>query len=75
MVDEPPRLRGDDTTYFVQSARLHAVEGRPDEALDELARGIGLGHGEFAHLRDDADFDALKEDPEFRRLVTDRVPR
>jgi tetratricopeptide (TPR) repeat protein len=75
MVSEPPRLRGDDTTFFVQSARLHAVEGRLDRALDELARGIALGHGEFAHLQDDPDFDTLKEDPEFRRLVTDRVPR
>ena len=75
MVSEPPRLRGDDTTYFVQSARLHAVEGRHDEALHELARGIALGHGEFAHMRDDPDFDGLKGDPEFRRLVTDRVPR
>jgi len=75
MVAEPPHLRGDDTTYFVQSARLHAVEGRLDRALDELARGIALGHGEFAHMQDDPDFDVLKDDPEFRRLVTDRVPR
>ena len=74
-VGEPPRLRGDDTTYFVQSARLHAVEGRHDEALHELARGIALGHGEFAHLQDDPDFDTLKDDAEFRRLVTDRVPK
>ncbi|PYQ08006.1 MAG: hypothetical protein DMF82_02470 [Acidobacteria bacterium] len=74
-VSEPPRLRGDDTTYFVQSARLHAVQERLDLALSELARGIALGHGEFAHLQDDPDFDGLKEDPEFRRLVTDRVPR
>jgi DNA-binding winged helix-turn-helix (wHTH) protein/tetratricopeptide (TPR) repeat protein len=73
-VTEPPRLRGDDTTFFVQSARLHAVEGRYDEALQELARGIALGHGEFAHLRDDPDFDTLKDDPDFRRLVTDRAP-
>jgi tetratricopeptide (TPR) repeat protein len=72
-VTEPPRLRGDDTTYFVQSARLHAVEGRREEALRELSRGIALGHGEFAHLQDDPDFDTLKSDPEFRRLVSDRV--
>ena len=75
MVSEPPRLRGDDTTYFVQSARLHAVAGRHDQALHELAQGIALGHGEFTHLHDDPDFDTLKDDPEFRRLVTDRVPR
>ncbi|PYQ24514.1 MAG: hypothetical protein DMF81_05115 [Acidobacteria bacterium] len=74
-VSEPPRLQGDDTTYFVQTARLHAVEGRREEAFHELARGIALGHGEFAHLQDDPDFDSLKGDAEFRRLVTDRLAR
>jgi len=74
-VTEPPRLQGDDTTYFVQSARLRAVEGRHVEALRDLARGIALGHGEFTHLQDDPDFDSLKGEAEFRRLVTDRVPR
>jgi len=74
-VSEPPRLRGDDTTYFVQSARLHAIEERNDEALQELARGVALGHGEFAHLQDDPDFDPIEDEPQFRRLVTDRVPK
>jgi DNA-binding winged helix-turn-helix (wHTH) protein/tetratricopeptide (TPR) repeat protein/TolB-like protein len=74
-VAEPPRLQGDDTTYFVQSARLHAVAGRHDDALRELARGIALGHGEFAHLQDDPDFDEIKHEPDFWRLVNDRVPR
>ncbi len=66
---EPPRLTGDDTTYFVQTARLHAVQGRKEEALRELAQGIALGHGELRHIEDDPDFDALRNDPEFRRLL------
>ena len=66
---EPPRLEGDDTTYFVQTARLHAVQGRREEALRELAQGIALGHGELRHIEDDPDFDALRPDPEFRRLL------
>lgn len=74
-ITEPPRLRGDDTTYFVQSARLLALEERNDEALRDLARGIALGHGEFAHLQDDPDFEAIEDEPQFRRLVTDRVPK
>jgi DNA-binding winged helix-turn-helix (wHTH) protein/tetratricopeptide (TPR) repeat protein/TolB-like protein len=73
--EDPPRLKGDDTTYFVQSARLHAVQGRGDQALRELAQGIGLGHGEYRHLQDDPDFITLRDHPEFKRLVTDRLPR
>jgi DNA-binding winged helix-turn-helix (wHTH) protein/tetratricopeptide (TPR) repeat protein/TolB-like protein len=73
--EDPPRLKGDDTTYFVQSARLHAVQDRRDQALKELAQGIGLGHGEYRHLQDDPDFAVLRDDPEFRHLVTARLPR
>lgn len=69
-VVEPPRLEGDDTTYFVQSARLHAVQGRKEEALRELAQGIALGHGELRHIQDDPDFDALRGEAEFHRLVS-----
>jgi tetratricopeptide (TPR) repeat protein len=66
------RLEGDDTTFFVQSARLHAVQGRRDDALRELAQGIALGHGELRHIQDDPDFESLHGDPEFERLVTGR---
>jgi len=74
-VPDPPRLEGDDRTYFVQSARLHAVLGRKPEALSALARGLSLvGLGEIPHLQDDPDFESLRDEPEFKRLVTDRLP-
>jgi DNA-binding winged helix-turn-helix (wHTH) protein/tetratricopeptide (TPR) repeat protein/TolB-like protein len=69
---QPARLEGDDTTYFVQSARLHAVQGRLDDALRELAQGIALGHGELRHIQDDPDFESLHGQPEFERLVAGR---
>jgi tetratricopeptide (TPR) repeat protein len=69
---ETSRLEGDDTTFFVQSARLHAVQGRRDDALRELAQGIALGHGELRHIQDDPDFESLHGDPEFERLVSGR---
>ena len=70
---EPCRLRGDDTTYFVQSARLHAVQGRREQALRELRQGLALGHGEHRHIFDDPDFESLKDDLPFPAPVTARV--
>jgi hypothetical protein len=66
---EPLRLLEDDTTYYVQTARLHAVQGKHERALKELAQGLALGHGEQRHIRDDPDFEELRDSPEFARLV------
>lgn len=66
---EPPRLEGDDTTYFVQTARLHAVQGRRDQALRDLSQGLALGHGEVRHIADDPDFESLRGNADFQRLV------
>lgn len=70
-IDEPVRLEGDDTTYYVQSARLHAVAGRREQALQELAQGLQLGHGEIRHVLDDPDFESLRQEAEFVRLTSD----
>lgn len=72
---EPARLQGDDTTYFVQTARLHAVQGRNQDALRELAQGLALGHGELQHVRDDPDFSSLHGDPEWKRITAAPSPR
>ena len=72
---EPTRLQGDDTTYFVQTARLHAVQGRHQDAMRELAQGLSLGHGEIQHVRDDPDFVTLRPDPEWKRLTAGPSPR
>jgi tetratricopeptide (TPR) repeat protein len=66
---EPPGLEGDRATYFVQSARLHAVQGRSDQALKELEQGLGEGFGERQHIRDDPDFESLRKSGEWKRLV------
>ncbi len=72
---EPPRLEGDDTTYFVQTARLHAVLGRREAAMRELAQGVALGHGELRHIADDPDFESLRSEAEFKRLVAPPTAR
>ncbi|MGE0455771.1 MAG: winged helix-turn-helix domain-containing protein [Vicinamibacteria bacterium] len=68
---EPPRLEGDDATWYLQSARLHALQGRA-EALRDLSRALALAPGERQHVSDDPNFDALRSDPEFRRLTEAR---
>lgn len=72
---EPPRLEGDDATYFVQSARLHAVQGKRERALRELVQGLAQGFGGYRHIQDDPDFESLRGEAEFKWLVTDRLPR
>jgi DNA-binding winged helix-turn-helix (wHTH) protein/tetratricopeptide (TPR) repeat protein len=66
---DPARLQGDDATYFLQSARLQAVRGRREPALRALAQALALGPGERQHVRDDPNFESLRDDPEFRQLV------
>lgn len=66
---DPPRLQGDDATYFLQAARLHAVRGRRDLALRTLAQALALSPGERQHVSDDPNFEVLREDPEFKQLV------
>lgn len=68
-VTEPSRLVGDDATYFLQSARLHALLGHREEALRQLAQAFALARGERQHVFDDPNFDGLRADLEFRRLV------
>lgn len=68
-VPGPGRLAGDEATDHVQSARLHAVQGRTDEALREIAAGLAAGFGERQHIRDDPDFEALRGRREFVALV------
>jgi DNA-binding winged helix-turn-helix (wHTH) protein/tetratricopeptide (TPR) repeat protein len=68
---EPERLPEDDSTYFVQSARLHAAQGRTGLALRELGQGLALGFGERRHIQDDPDFESLRKEPAFGRLVTE----
>ena len=69
IANEPAHLPGDESTYLVQTARLHAVQGRRDLALHELARGLALGFGERRHILDDPDFESIRSEPEFARLV------
>lgn len=65
----PARLEEDEAQSLLAEARLNAVLGRRTEALESLRQAISLGAGEFQHIRDDPNFDALRTSPEFLRLL------
>jgi tetratricopeptide (TPR) repeat protein len=71
----PPRLPEDETTYFIQAARLDALEGRKSVALGKLAQGLALGFREYRHILDDPDFESLRTEAEFRRLIAEPLAR
>lgn len=52
-------------------ACAHALAGRSAPALADIARALAIAPGLRAAIRDDADFEALADAPEFRRLTAD----
>lgn len=73
-VSEPVRLAGDDASYYLQSARLHAVQGYRERAVQDLRQALSAGAGNLQHVQDDPNFEALRSHPEFLRLVTSARP-
>lgn len=51
-----------------------SLAGQTPEAVKALARALDLDPTLHAQIRGEADFDALRGDPEFERLVHDRAP-
>lgn len=50
-------------------ACAHALHGEANLALADVARAVAIEPGLRAAIRDDADFDALADHPEFQRLT------
>lgn len=46
-----------------------ALDGQRDRPLEMLRRAIEIDDTYLDHARDETDFDALREDPEFRTIV------
>jgi tetratricopeptide (TPR) repeat protein len=61
---------GDAPGLLYNLACCESLAGRRDAALEHLGRSIELDETFRALARDDADFDAIRDEPEFGRLTT-----
>lgn len=50
-------------------ACFQALQGKKDEAFENLAKAIAAGFANVAHLQKDEDLASLREDPKFTELV------
>lgn len=67
--DEAIRLNPDDGLAYFDRACAYALLGKKDEMLADLGKAIDLEEERRQHAKTDADFDAFRDDPDFRRLV------
>jgi adenylate cyclase len=62
-------LYPDDMSTLVNAACLHAKAGRKEEALELLERAFTRGWGKRDWVEHDPDYDVLRDDPRFRKLL------
>ncbi len=63
------RARPDEFSTAYNLACAYAVLGERDKAIDMLERAARQGGGNLGWIRQDPDFDSLRDDPRFQRLV------
>jgi len=62
-------LYPDDMSTLINGACLRARLGRKEEALDLLERVFARGWGKRDWIEHDPDYDSLRDDPRFKRLL------
>ena len=56
--------------YHFYLAKLYAKDGRNDLAIQYLRKSLEEGYKEKKKLEDEPDFAGLRENPEFKELLT-----
>jgi TolB-like protein/tetratricopeptide (TPR) repeat protein len=62
-------LYPDDLSALINAACLNARSGRKEEALDLLERVFARGRGKRDWVEHDPDYDGLRGDPRFQRMI------
>jgi len=62
-------LYPDDMGTLVNAACLHAKAGKKEEALQLLERVFARGWGKRDWVEHDPDYDSLRDDPRFKKLL------
>lgn len=68
------RLSPQDSRVHYNLACTLCIMGRKRESLEVLKKAIELGYDDYEWLMQDSDFNSLKSDPEFNRLIKSCKP-
>ena len=63
------QLRPNDPLAHYNLACSYALMKRPDLSITTLRQAIELGYRDFRYIREDHDFDSIRQDPRFRQLL------
>jgi adenylate cyclase len=62
-------LYPDDMSALINAGCLHSRMGQKEQALDILERLFARGWGKRDWIRHDPDYDSLRDDPRFKKLL------
>ena len=65
------KLRPEDALAHYNLACSYARLNRANQSIKTLRRAVELGYRDFRFIWEDADFDVIREDPRFRKLMTE----
>ena len=69
LVEQVLAREPDDVLSLFNAACFEARLGRTDDALEHLGRAIEVNERAIEQARGDEDFDAIRDDPRFKKLV------
>jgi serine/threonine protein kinase/tetratricopeptide (TPR) repeat protein len=62
-----------DSTDHLWAARLYAVQGRPEDAVEQLRLQVEEGYWSFIAVKNDIELRSLYQDPRFQALMRDAI--
>ena len=69
------RMEPDSPTAWYNLACSLSLTGQPDAAFAALEKAIALGYDDAEWMQDDDDFEPIKQDPRFARILAQLLAR